>query len=306
MLDELITAIETAKKIIQEHQQSLAKSEIRTRTVLINPILNVLGWDVTDPQVVKIEYNLRTFPNQQVDYALCNGDETVVFVESKKLSEPLHRHAHQMLHYAVGDGIKYAVLTDGNLWEMYDVFKQLPLNDKKILDIDLSSSHTITSAFNFLRLWRLLPNSYELTETPTPIVGLVNSLPNPPIPSDKWIDFSNFDPERGSQPPSQIQFRDGPIVAIKYWNEMLIESAQRAIDIGRLTKISVPLGLTPKRYYIHTQPNHPDGTEFFQPRYIESTRFVIEAHGNVPTMVKRVKHLWSHLGLPLSDITVKL
>lgn len=306
MLDELITAIEKAKQTIQEHKQSLAKSEIRTRLVLIDPILRVLGWDVTDPHIVKIEYNLQSFPNQQVDYALCNGDETVVFVEAKKLNEPLHNHVRQMLYYAVGDGIKYAVLTDGNLWEMYDVFKELPFNDKRILDIDLSSSHTITSAFNFLRLWRLLPNSYELSETPKPIIAPIDPPPNGDTLSGDWIEFSNYYPESGSKPPTQIQFKDGPTVSVQFWNEMLIESARRANSIGRLTKADVPLGVTSRRYYIHTKPNHPDGTKFYSPRSIKSTRFVIEAHGNASTMVRRVKHLWNHLGLPLSDITVKL
>ena len=283
MLDELISAIDKVKQTIREHGQSLAKSEKRTRPVLIDPILNVLGWDVADPSIVKIEYNLRTFPNQQVDYALCDGNGVGVFLEAKKLYEPLQNHVHQMVNYAVGDGIKYAILTDGNSWEMYDVFKALPLNDKKILSIDLSSSDTVSSALNFLQLWRLNLQSSAPTVVAKPIFEAETKLPRNvrkdagEIPS-KRIAIPNFRPKPHTK-PSHIHFKDGPSVRIKNWNEILIESVRRAVSIGRLTKADVPLGFTPERYYIHTKPFHSDGTRFYQPKYVENTKFVVEAHG---------------------------
>ena len=315
MLDELISTIDKVKQTIKEHSTSLAKSEKRTRPVLIDPILNVLGWDVADPSCVKIEYNLRDFPNQQVDYALCHGNRVVVFIEAKKLFEPLQHHVQQMVNYAVGEGISYAILTDGNIWDMYDVLKPLPLNDKKIVHIDLSSSTTVSCALNFLRLWRLNLQSAAPIDVPDPIIAAKTSEPDSPVmkrrtnhkhtekPSD-WIAIPNFIPEPGSK-PSYIQFKDGPSKRISHWNEILIESAQRAISIGQLTEASVPLGLTSKRFYIHTQPRHPDGTPFTVPRYIENRKFVIEAHGNISALVKKVTHLWNFLGLPVSEIFIK-
>ena len=304
MLDELISAIDRAKQTIQEHGPSLAKSEKRTRPVLIDPILRVLGWDVADPSIVKIEYNLRTFPNQQVDYALCYDSRVVVFVEAKKLYEPLKNHAHQMVNYAVGDGIKYAVLTDGNLWEMYDVFKEIAWSEKKILSIDISSSDSVTGALNFLGLWRFNLQSSVPMLPLNPIVGKRATRQKRVEKKNNWIAIPQFRPEAGTK-PSHIHFKDGPSKPISHWNEILIESVRQAISIGRLTEATVPLGLTLKRYYLHTRPNHPDGTPFHQPRYIKNTKFVIEAHGNISTMVKRVTHLWNHLGLPISDVFVE-
>ena len=45
MLDDLVGVIETLKARIQSHRQDLQANEIRTRMALIDPLLQVLGWD---------------------------------------------------------------------------------------------------------------------------------------------------------------------------------------------------------------------------------------------------------------------
>ena len=50
LLDDLVTAIQTVQQRIREHGTSLSQNEYRTRLALIDPMLNALGWDVSDPE----------------------------------------------------------------------------------------------------------------------------------------------------------------------------------------------------------------------------------------------------------------
>ena len=58
MLDDLVAVIETLKARIEQHRADLQSNEIRTRTALIDPLLAVLGWDVSDPGLVTPEYDV--------------------------------------------------------------------------------------------------------------------------------------------------------------------------------------------------------------------------------------------------------
>lgn len=58
LLDELLEVIETLKKRINDHGSILRENEIRTRMALIDPLLQVLGWDTSDPSLVMPEYSV--------------------------------------------------------------------------------------------------------------------------------------------------------------------------------------------------------------------------------------------------------
>ena len=58
MLDDLVKCIETLKFRMESHAASLQANEWRTRTQLIDPLLCVLGWDVSDPELVTPEHNV--------------------------------------------------------------------------------------------------------------------------------------------------------------------------------------------------------------------------------------------------------
>ena len=67
LLDDLVTAIQTVQQRIREHGNTLSQNEYRTRLALIDPILNALGWDVSDPNLVTIE---DQWAGGRADYAL--------------------------------------------------------------------------------------------------------------------------------------------------------------------------------------------------------------------------------------------
>ena len=67
VLDKLVETIETLRARVSKYAPDLSKNEIRTRAVLIDPMLKVLGWDVADPALVTVEYDV---PPGRADYGL--------------------------------------------------------------------------------------------------------------------------------------------------------------------------------------------------------------------------------------------
>ena len=111
-LDDLVGCIELLKERMQSYRAILEENEIRTRVVLIDPLLRALGWDISDPAMVVPEYKID---NKPADYALLRPDgKPAAALEAKKLGEPLGSHRMQMLNYANMAGIEYAGLTNGN------------------------------------------------------------------------------------------------------------------------------------------------------------------------------------------------
>ena len=76
-------------ELLQERMRSygamLRGDETRSRTALIDPLLCVSGWDVSDPGMVTPEYKAG---GGRADYALLGrGGKPVATVEAKKLGE---------------------------------------------------------------------------------------------------------------------------------------------------------------------------------------------------------------------------
>ena len=152
-LNRLADTISTLKARIDSHGDRLRESETRTRMALIDPLLQALGWDTGDPDLVVPEYN--TAGQRRADYALMGNDgKPKVIVEAKKLGASLESHIDQMLTYAVREGIPYSGLTDGNVWNLYHVFKVATLDERKILQVSISNQELHRIALDFLLLWR--------------------------------------------------------------------------------------------------------------------------------------------------------
>lgn len=154
LLLPLYKAIAQVRVAIDQHEPKLAKSETRTRYVLIDPILRALGWDVSNLEEVEVERD--TVERKKVDYALLSSEQVpLVLVEAKRLNAPhASKNISQLLMYCLEVGAQYGVLTDGNQWEMYDTSKPKPLADKRIMYFVLTSHEPAIAARYLLDLWK--------------------------------------------------------------------------------------------------------------------------------------------------------
>ena len=173
MLDDLVGVIETLQHRIREHGPTLRENETRTRMALIDPLLAALGWNVSDPAVVTPEYNVS---GRWADYALLRPDgQPAATLEAKKLGESLASHRMQMLNYSNAAGIAYAGLTDGNHWELYEVFAPKPLEERRVLQLSIVDTPTHQCALQLLLLWR--PNLASGKAIPAEVPILATTLP---------------------------------------------------------------------------------------------------------------------------------
>ena len=110
------------------------ESEISRGIVL--KILNALGWDTFDTNIVMSEYSIG---NGRVDYALTRkkGATPSVFIEVKQPGKTDHAD-EQLFNYAFREGIPFAILTDGKTWNFYLPSGQGKYEDRRIYKLDLS------------------------------------------------------------------------------------------------------------------------------------------------------------------------
>ena len=148
--------IETLKKRMQVRS---GWSEQEVRRELIDPLLQAMGWNTDDGTQVKREYQLGP---GRADYALfkdASGKPSVV-VEAKRLSisrRELDNAAKQGIEYCIKDGIEYFAVTDGQVWEVYETYKAVPLPDKLIGSFNLASpsGEAAMDCARARELWRL-------------------------------------------------------------------------------------------------------------------------------------------------------
>ena len=105
--------------------------ETQTKESLINPIISALGWDITDFDEVKLEYK-HTKKDTPVDYAIVIDLNPKLFIEAKQLGLNMddHKWIAQMLTYSTMAGVKWALLTDGNHYKLYNTMAEAKLDEK--------------------------------------------------------------------------------------------------------------------------------------------------------------------------------
>lgn len=316
-LDDLVGAIETIKARIQSHRSDLQASEIRTRMALIDPLLTALGWDTGDPKLVLPEYDLQ---GKRADYALLGADgKPAAFVEAKKLGESLDAHRMQMVNYANMAGVAYAGLTDGDRWELYRVFDQKPIEERRIMDVAIAQKPAYESALQLLQLWR--PNMASGQPVPAgeplfapgkqtapddavpdkPVPPPLPVAPNPP----RGVPLASYDPQNASKPPAAIRFPDGSTKNVRYWRQLPVFTAEWLWSNGRLTEDKTPVPLTDKTYLLHVEPVHPSGKRFRDPRMINGTPFTIEIRRNRDYGVTQAKRLLELCGVDPAEVRVQ-
>lgn len=280
---------------------------------LIDPLLRALGWDVSDPEVVAPEYKVS---GGWADYALLQPDgKPAATLEAKKLGEPLGSHWMQMLNYANAAGIEYAGITDGNHWELYDVFRRGALEERRILAVSIVDDPVHASALKLLLLWRPNLAAGEPVSANAPILEDYQPapasthtapaiVPRPALSSD-WVALSDYDPPRSTPCPAAIRFWDGSERSLTRWREILTGVVEKLYAEERLTIKDVPIGWGSQRTYsVHTEPVHPTGKPFESYKSIEGTPLFVNV--NALQIRQNTKRLLERYGLNPADVYVQV
>ena len=267
---------------------------------LCDPLLSVLGWDVADPGLVMPEYNVS---GRRADYALLGPDgQPVATIEAKKLGASLEAHRMQMLNYSNASDVEYAGLTDGDRWELYEVFKRGQLEDRRILDVSISGMAAHECALRLLLLWRPNLESGKPVAANEPVFGGGVSAEgeanfDEPPASGTWVSLAEYDPRmRQRLPPSLIRFPDGERDDLRRWSDLLVSVAEWLVATGRLTAANVPVASSGRGYMVNHQPVHPTGKAFIRYKTL-SNGLVVFTNYTGADLRKCARKLLDHCGV---------
>ena len=187
--NQIASKIEELHGRIGTHRGYLTGSETRTRQLLIDPMLRVLGWDIENPERVHLEYKGQS---GKPDYALISSGQVVVVIEAKVLGKNLDNLGPgQLLKYAKDPDLqhlKLVVITDGDIWRIYS----MESNPEKVFRI--SQLQPLENAQIAVDLW-----GQNITVTDSGATGLsVVSM------EEDSITESESGNERGTQASSEF------------------------------------------------------------------------------------------------------
>lgn len=121
------------------------QTEEATKTALILPFLQTLGYDVFNPFEVVPEFisDIGTKKGEKVDYAVMKEDasglpEPCMLIECKHWKQALTLHDNQLLRYFHVTKARFGVLTNGVLYRFYtDLQEPNKMDEKPFLEINM-------------------------------------------------------------------------------------------------------------------------------------------------------------------------
>ncbi len=113
-------------------------SEEETKRGFIEPLFEILGWDISNKKEVSLE---ETISSKRVDYGFYLNERIKFYLEAKKFNVDLHSEdfANQAIRYSFNKGATWAVLTNFEtliLFNAQDISKNL--SDKRFFTINYS------------------------------------------------------------------------------------------------------------------------------------------------------------------------
>lgn len=125
------------KDLVLEHVKHLKKFEDsdfieeQTKMYLIAPLLNLLGYNIFNPDDVVAEYvaDIGKKKGEKVDYAIKINNEIEILIEAKAKNDNLENHDIQLKRYFNVTKAKIGILTNGIKYKFFT-----DLDDKNIMD----------------------------------------------------------------------------------------------------------------------------------------------------------------------------
>ena len=322
-LETLLKLIETLTKRIAQHGALLSQNELRTRYALIDPLLQELGWDTSDPAEVIVE---ESSGNGRADYLLFANGNPIMVVEAKRLGLGVADGRQQAMNYAMDPSrsARYFAVTDGSEWEIYDLHRQAI--DMLLLSFGLTKASPAEVCLKVLALWRpsvsdgavsaaqpsiiapsqpipepilqpqpIRPQRTTQEPTPQPAISPSPISPQAPAPppanTADWIPLSTLAPEKHSKPAGLI-FPDNSHKNITMWFLLPLEVVRWLLENN--ISIPVPIQRTKRatRYIISDTPIHSDGKAFTQPKSVGMLH--IETNYDTPQHADHARLILEH------------
>jgi hypothetical protein len=296
-LEEAIEEINKLKTKISKYKDRYSVNEALVRYSLIDPFLRMIGWDTSDPDQVIPEYSTG---NGRADYALFNSEgDIIALVGAKKLgtAEDIDQH----LTYCLKVASQYFIATDGNVWQLYDAFKKVKVEEKLIEKWIISED----PPGEIIRKALVISNFSEFGKS-TGAIGNHNEPKqeeaNNELPRETFIEVNRA---RRSPParPRRLLIQ-GQEIRVSSVKQVLIAVSEWLIQHGKLKPYEVPIESGPSRYIVSKEPVHKNGKKFFDD-YKLSNGLHLEVHGSHQAVESNSKLLMEKFGYGSNAILIE-
>jgi hypothetical protein len=121
--------------------RTLIQTEEATKTAMVLPFIQLLGYNVFDPTEVTPELiaDIGTKKGEKVDYAILRDGKPIMLVECKKCGGELNiNHASQLFRYFHVTSARFGVLTNGLSYQFFtDLEQPNKMDDKPFFEFDI-------------------------------------------------------------------------------------------------------------------------------------------------------------------------
>ena len=136
---ELYDRIRKVAERVRSSQDQVG-SEEATKTALVMPFIQALGYDVFDPGEVVPEFtaDVGIKKREKVDYAIMRDGAPIMLIECKPLGSNLDHYGSQLYRYFSTTDARIGVLTDGARYRFYsDLRDPNKMDAEPFLELDL-------------------------------------------------------------------------------------------------------------------------------------------------------------------------
>ncbi len=156
-----------AERIVQT--KSKVRTEEGTKTAYIMPFLQIMGYDVFNPDEVVPEFtaDVGVKVGEKVDYAIIRNNDPEILIECKKCTHDLNaENESQLLRYFSVTKAKFGILTNGIQYKFYtDIDNANQMDREPFLTVDLAGDIDAIDYSELLKFHRKTYDAEKIRKT---------------------------------------------------------------------------------------------------------------------------------------------
>lgn len=130
----------TLQSLAQKSREynSYMKTEEATKTVLVLPFIQALGWDIFNPKELIPEMVIDKRKGDKIDYTIMLNDKPAILIECKQCGANLSLYYGQIRNYFYMSEARLGILTNGIIYQFYtDLDRDNVMDDKPFFEFNL-------------------------------------------------------------------------------------------------------------------------------------------------------------------------
>lgn len=148
--------IKVLSKRIEDYRKKNV-NEAATKSGLIQPLFNEIGWDFTDIDSVEPEFPvLLEGENKPADYALKFEGNVCLFLEAKRINEKIDIAIKDGAEKAIKENVPWLIATNGDAIAVLMIDQSIPEEERVVFQVALSDSaqgeQTLSQIIDYLQL----------------------------------------------------------------------------------------------------------------------------------------------------------